>query len=280
MSYVGIGSNVEIQSRAKIWKSGLLWYNGDGIGTLVDVVDTSKVVLCMQCKSEDYLQLLQHRSAQIKQIRRLQQEICPSLKCGEFFIHSSCIQDCFKIKDDKLIPMNDIYRAINKGEKYVVTNHGYYGVTETILFDPYTQLCRKLVDAIINHQLQILPKEIKYLTDHLCSQYKLFIKLLNISVTSLPPDSAAELGEQEQGRRLMDLLRLWKAKTGGSLEDLKIAFDSISVFAALGMLLACMSPMWRKLGRKAWGFRKQGLWDSCRRGQMCEGIGRTNLVRG
>ena len=122
--------------------------NTDGIKTLVNVIDTEMVIVLMQCKPDDLFELLRDRSTYLNLARDLQQKICPSLHCEESFVHHSCVEKYLESTDRKyLVPMNEVCNEIRRDKKCTVTPYYNFEIQELILFDPYTFLCKNLLDV-------------------------------------------------------------------------------------------------------------------------------------
>ena len=204
---------------SKIWKCGLFWYNSDGIITLVNVIDTGMVIVLMQCEPDDLFELLRDRSIYLNLARDLQQKICPSLHCDEFFVHYSCVEKYLESTDRKyLVPMNEVCNEIRGDKKCTVTPHYNFKIQKLILFDPYTFLCKNLLDVILKEEYNrrnISIKFVKLLHQHFSTTAasKLFLQIFGLS-------SASELS----GLMLTSSGKL-------SFADLRSKFDKISIFA-------------------------------------------------
>ena len=78
-------STLNIQSN--FWKNGIHWFNGNGIGTLVELVDESQCVLVlMSCEVGYERNLVSLRKDVITEVLKLQEESYPSLKLSDFII--------------------------------------------------------------------------------------------------------------------------------------------------------------------------------------------------
>lgn len=202
------------KNASKLWKSGLYWYSGDGIKTFVNVIDTSKVIVLMQCKPEDCFELLRDRSTYLNQVRELQREICPSLHCEEFFIHHSHVKKYFESTESKhLVPMKEVCSAIRSKKKYALTSHTIFEIQELILFDPYTYLCANLLKTILNGEYCTRKIPVK------------FMELLNEHLHEVP--SSHIFGTSNSLGRLMSLYQ----RKGSNFGNLRRIFDRISTFA-------------------------------------------------
>ena len=215
--------NQMLESISKVWTSGLFWFNSKGIDTFVDVVDTSELILFMQCEPKYRLQLFKHRSILVTQIRELHTEFCRSVECEEYLVHVKCFEEIVN-NEYHLIPMIEFIKVIRENVNFIPTRHGNFAVREILLFDPYTCLCQGLVNSILNgKEKMISQKFIKYLTHHVSealseTTFNLFRELLDQSYW---PDSKVKSPE--------DNARLWVKKIGGTYQQLHEEFSSISI---------------------------------------------------
>ena len=74
--------------QSNFWNDGIHWFNGNGIGTLVELVDESQCVLVlMSCEVEYESEMVSLRKYVITEVLKLQEESCPSLKLSDFIIN-------------------------------------------------------------------------------------------------------------------------------------------------------------------------------------------------
>ena len=73
--------------KATYWDRGLHWFNSNGVGVLIEIVDKSQCVLVlMSCEDGCSDNMVHLRRDVIGDITRLCREHCPSLEVGEFLI--------------------------------------------------------------------------------------------------------------------------------------------------------------------------------------------------
>ena len=215
-----------LKSSAHIWTNGLFWCNGDGVETMITIMDTSRVIVFMQQRKPQYnVKLLKHRSTCINLVRELQHQICPSIHCKEYFTYPSHIKESFVIEDHVLVPMDEVLDALSAGDEFIDS----FEIRKFVLFDPYAYLCDNLVKILLtNKDNKVSYRLMKYLTDHFYKEeHKIFIDLFGISITAL--EQSANL---EPGNQFFQILRQWQKKTGGTVGELRQKFDSISIFDA------------------------------------------------
>ena len=67
------------------WKNGIHWFNGNGVGTLVELVDESQCILVLMSYKEGYKRnMISLQKNVITEVLTLQKESCPSLKLSDF----------------------------------------------------------------------------------------------------------------------------------------------------------------------------------------------------
>ena len=76
-----------INRQCTFWKNGIHWFNGKGIGTLVELVDGGQCVLVLMSCEEGYERnMVSLQRDVITEVTTVQKESCPSLKLFEFVI--------------------------------------------------------------------------------------------------------------------------------------------------------------------------------------------------
>ena len=212
--------NQMLESISKVWTSGLFWFNSKGIDTFVDVVDTSELILFMQCEPKYRLQLFKHRSILVTQIRRLHTELCNSIECEEYLVHVKSFEEIVNNKYH-LIPLIEFIKVIRENAHFIPTRHGNIAVREIIIFDPYMCLCQGLVNSILNGKEKkiISPKFIKCLTHHISeSKFDLFKELCD-----------QLCWRDSKVKSMEDNAKLWIKEIVGTYQQLQRELNSISI---------------------------------------------------
>ena len=76
-----------INHQCTFWKNGIHWFNGKGIGTLVELVDGGQCVLVLMSCEEGYERnMVSLQRDVITEVTTVQKESCPSLKLLDFVI--------------------------------------------------------------------------------------------------------------------------------------------------------------------------------------------------
>ena len=77
----------ELNRYCNFWKNGLYWFNGHGVGSLVEIVDESQCVLVMMSCEKGYSDnMVSLRRDVIGEVMSIYKESCPSLEVKELVI--------------------------------------------------------------------------------------------------------------------------------------------------------------------------------------------------
>ena len=76
-----------VNRQCTFWKNGIHWFNGNGIGTLVELVDGGQCVLVLMSCEEGYeSNMVSLQRDVITEVTTVQKEFCPGLKLLDFVI--------------------------------------------------------------------------------------------------------------------------------------------------------------------------------------------------
>ena len=108
------------------WKNGLYWFNGRGIGVLVEIVDESQCVLVLmsyrKCFKEN---MADQRREVIGEVISVYKESCPSLEVEELVIDPEELSYPVKTPRERTVySVKDVMSAVVEGRPFVVTNKG------------------------------------------------------------------------------------------------------------------------------------------------------------
>ena len=77
----------KLNHRCTFWRNGLHWFNGHGVGVLVEIVDESQCVLVLMSQKKGCSDSFTHlRRNVIREVLLARKESCPSLEVKEFII--------------------------------------------------------------------------------------------------------------------------------------------------------------------------------------------------
>ena len=104
------------------WRNGIHWFNGDGVGVLVEIVDESQCVLVLMSYQEGCSEnMVCLRREVIGEVLRLYKESCPSLEVEELVIDPEELSYPVKTPTERTVYIvHDILSAITAGRSYVV----------------------------------------------------------------------------------------------------------------------------------------------------------------
>ena len=109
------------------WRNGLHWFDGHGIGVLVEIVDDSQCVLVLMSCEEGYSDNMACiRRKVISEIVSIYKESCPSLKVEELVIDPEELSYPVKTPRERTVySVHSILSAIVEGRPFIVTTIGH-----------------------------------------------------------------------------------------------------------------------------------------------------------
>ena len=108
----------------KFWKNGLHWFNGHGIGVLVEIVDNSQCVLVLMSCKEGY-NMVKLRREVIRKVMSVYKDSCPSLEVKELVIDPEELDYPVNTPKERTVySVKAILVAIDEGRPFVVTDKG------------------------------------------------------------------------------------------------------------------------------------------------------------
>ena len=134
----------KLNRRCTFWKNGLYWFNGHGVGSLVEIVDESQCVLVMMsCEEGCSDNMVSLRRDVIGEVLSVYKESCPSLEVKELVIDPKEL--AYPVNTPKkrtVYNVKDIMSAIIKREEFLVKSNGTKGekVKEILPFESLADL--------------------------------------------------------------------------------------------------------------------------------------------
>ena len=109
------------------WRNGLHWFDGHGIGVLVEIVDDSQCVLVLMSCEEGYSDNMACiRKKVISEIVSIYKESCPSLEVEELVIDPEELSYPVKTPRERTVySVHSILSAIVEGRPFIVTTNGH-----------------------------------------------------------------------------------------------------------------------------------------------------------
>ena len=124
----------QLMRHCKFWKNGLHWFNGHGVGSLVEIVDESQCVLVMMSFKEDIMTSVGRDV--IGEVMSGYKESCPSLEIKELVIDPKELAYPVNAPRERTVySVKDILSAIDKRERYLVHDDGTRTELKEILPD-------------------------------------------------------------------------------------------------------------------------------------------------
>ena len=118
----------KLERRCTFWKNGLYWFNGHGIGSLVEIVDESQCVLVMMFCKGHCDSMVSLRRDVIGEVMSVYKESCPSLKVKELVIDPKELAYPVNTPRERTVySVKDILSAIDKREEFLVKSDGTEG---------------------------------------------------------------------------------------------------------------------------------------------------------
>ena len=116
----------KLERRCTFWKNGLYWFNGHGVGSLVEIVDESQCVLVMMFCEKGYSDnMVSLRRDVIGEVMSVYKESCPSLEVKELVIEPKELAYPVNTPRERTVySVKDILSAIDKREEFLVNATG------------------------------------------------------------------------------------------------------------------------------------------------------------
>ena len=118
-----------LNRRCTFWRNGLYWFNGHGVGSLVEIVDESQCVLVMMsCEKGCSDNMVSLRRGVIGEVLSVYKESCPSLEVKELVIDPKELAYPVNAPKKRTVHnVKDIMSAIIKREEFLVKSNGTKG---------------------------------------------------------------------------------------------------------------------------------------------------------
>ena len=123
-----------------VWTNGITWENDEGIRTVVELIDYKRcVVVAMSHKTDSRpVEYTKHRSAVIRLVLDLQQQLCPNVEISEYLISPSLLNNwsenwCACPSDTDLFPIENVANSMLLHKPYI---HSRASTTIVISFVP------------------------------------------------------------------------------------------------------------------------------------------------
>ena len=113
-----------LNCRCTFWRNGLYWFNGHGVGVLVEIVDNSQCVLVLMSCEEGY-NIVELRRKVIGKVMSVYKESCPSLEVKELVIDPKELDYPVNTPRERTVySVKDVMSAIDEGRPFTVSDTG------------------------------------------------------------------------------------------------------------------------------------------------------------
>ena len=115
-----------LSRRCTFWKNGLYWFDGYGVGVLVEIVDDNQCVLVlMSCEEGCSDKMVELRREVIGEVMSIYKESCPSLEVEELVIDPKKLVYSMNIARERTVySAKDVMSAITEGRPFTVSDTG------------------------------------------------------------------------------------------------------------------------------------------------------------
>ena len=108
----------------RFWRNGLHWFNGYGVGVLVEIVDESQCVLVLMSCEEGY-KMVELRREVIGEVMSVYKKSCPSLEVEELVIDPKELDYPVNTPRERtMYSARDVMSAMDKGRPFAVSDTG------------------------------------------------------------------------------------------------------------------------------------------------------------
>ena len=124
----------KLNRKCKFWNNGLHWFDGYGVGSLVEIVDESQCVLVMMSCEKGYSDnMVSLRRDVIGEVMSVYKESCPSLEVKELVIDPKELTYPVNTPRERtLYDVCDLLSAIKEGRPFLVSDRGHKELKEIL----------------------------------------------------------------------------------------------------------------------------------------------------
>ena len=142
-------STTHLHRKCTLWTNGISWDNEEGIKTAVELIDHNQCVMVVMSHKSRPVVFCKHRSAVIRLILDLQQQLCPNIVTAEYLTSPSFLRKwsstesaCLPSKSD-LLPIENVANSMLRRRPFILTSAGIisdFHTNEILKYEPYYQL--------------------------------------------------------------------------------------------------------------------------------------------
>ena len=124
----------KLNRKCKFWSNGLHWFDGYGVGSLVEIVNESQCVLVMMSCEKGYSDnMVSLRRDVIGEVMSVYKESCPSLEVKELVIDPKELAYPVNTPGERTVyDVCDLLSAIKEGRPFLVSDKGHKELKEIL----------------------------------------------------------------------------------------------------------------------------------------------------
>ncbi|XP_019849608.1 PREDICTED: uncharacterized protein LOC109580645 [Amphimedon queenslandica] len=124
----------KLNRKCRFWSNGLHWFDGYGVGSLVEIVDESQCVLVMMSCEKGYSDnMVSLRRNVLGEVMSVYKESCPSLEVKELVIDPKELAYPVNTPRERMVyEVLDILSATNEGRPFLVSDTGHKELMEIL----------------------------------------------------------------------------------------------------------------------------------------------------
>ena len=250
-----------------MWKSGITWYNTNGVSTYLEVRDLKTVTLIMSSMKGSEIHSVRLRAQLIRAILKARKDFCPRIYVEEGIMEvksektSETVQDCpsqstkysLKYLSDRISTRN----VEDHQDLLLVKRDGSPGkrISELLYFEPYTLLTSDLLTQMFSEEESDLPVSDAFISALACRLYPyntILAQLLNppqrILLHRFKHDTNVldSLAEMSQQSRCVHILETWmeQQESPATYRKLRQELNKYSIFCGRNPLdLVCYQKL-------------------------------------
>ena len=148
--------------QSNFWNNGIHWFNGKGVGTLVELVDESQCTLVlMSCEVGYESEMVFFRRNVITEIMTLQKRSCPNLKLSKFVIDPQDLTyPIDKPTQRTVYNVQDIIDSITHGRDFIINSNNCQKELDQLLSNESLQLENIGYLSILGEQYSLTSKNV------------------------------------------------------------------------------------------------------------------------
>ena len=134
--------NEKLNRYCTFWRNGLHWFDGHGVGVLVEIVDESQCLLVlMSCEEDCSDNMVRLRRDMLQEVVSVYSESCSSLKVEEFLIDPQDLAYPVETpRERRVYSVCDTLLAVIEGRSFLVTDEGHKKLTSILTDESFSDI--------------------------------------------------------------------------------------------------------------------------------------------